>query len=270
VVVSDFDPLGDEERLEEYYKYLKAHTIFTTHFATFNNYKHRKEQVQAIVNMQDSFANYITANKAEAKLLKNTINNYYKILNLIEFVLDLDKKYSDQIFLEFWRKFNYEYNHQNKPKDIIDDVEIYFDNRIGIVAPVDYTNKEKDKKTVKSPTNSNEDNKYKYNILKVIEKRNLEEEAIAELIKEFEAKIEAFFSYIHTDEVGKRLVAKIKDDGTAFSQEEIYQDFAKVYRKYTILNKDLGDFFKREIRDNLNQLYNDFNLTLRKVSKSIS
>lgn len=262
VVVSDFDPLGDEERLDEYFKELKAHTIYTTHFATFSNYKQGKEQVQAIINMENSFADYITNNKAEAKQLKSSIGNYYKILNLIEFVLDLDKKYSDPIFLEFWRKFNYEYNHLNKPTDIIDDVEIYFDNRIGIVAPLDNTDNDKNKKSVKGSSTGSDDNKYKYNILKVIEKRNQEEEAIAELIKEFEAKIEAFFSYIHTDEVGKRLVAKIKDDGTAFSQEDIYQDFAKVYRKYTILNKDLGDFFKRETKDSLNQLCDDFEKTL--------
>lgn len=262
VVVSDFDPLGDEVRLDDHFKELKTHSIYTTHFTTFSNYKQGKEQVQAIINMENSFADFITANKAEAKQLKNSINNYYKILNLIEFVLDLDKKYSDPLFLEFWRKFNYEYNHLNKPSDIIDDVEIYFDNRIGIVAPIDYTEKEKGKKPVKSSTSSGEDNKYKYNILKVIEKRNQEEDAIAELIKEFETRIEAFFSYIHTDDVGKRLVAKIKDDGTTFSQEEIYHDFAKVYRKYTILNKDLGDFFKRETKDSLNQLCDDFEKTL--------
>lgn len=212
--------------------------------------------------MENSFADYITTNKAEAKQLKSSISNYYKILNLIEFVLDLDKKYSDPIFLEFWRKFNYEYNHLNKPTDIIDDVEIYFDNRIGIVAPLDNTDNDRNKKSVKGSSTGSDDHKYKYNILKVIEKRNQEEEAIAELIKEFEAKIEAFFNYIHTDEVGKRLVAKIKDDGTAFSQEEIYQDFAKVYRKYTILNKHLGDFFKRETKDSLNQLCDDFEKTL--------
>lgn len=262
VVVSDFDPLGDEERLDEYFKALRVHPIYTAYFTTFSNYKQGKEQVQAIINMENSFADYITTNKAEAKQLKSSISNYYKILNLIEFVLDLDKKYSDPIFLEFWRKFNYEYNHLNKPTDIIDDVEIYFDNRIGIVAPLDNTDNDKNKKSVKGSSTGSDDNKYKYNILKVIEKRNQEEEAIAELIKEFEAKIEAFFSYIHTEEVGKRLVAKIKDDGTAFSQEEIYQDFAKVYRKYTILNKDLGDFFKRETKDSLNQLCDDFEKTL--------
>ena len=49
--------------------------------------------------------------------------------------------------------------------------------------------------------------------------------------------------------MGKRLIAKIKDDGSAFSQDEIYTDFNKLYRKYTIMNKDLGEFFKRETKD---------------------
>ncbi|MBS1639495.1 MAG: type I restriction endonuclease subunit R [Bacteroidetes bacterium] len=262
VVVSDFDPLGDEERLDDLFKSLKTHSIYTNHFTTFSNYKQGKEQVQAIFNMVNSFADYITANKAVAKQLKNSINSYYKILNLIEFVLDLDKKYSDPIFLEFWRKFNYEYNHLNKPTDIIDDVEIYFDNRIGIVAPKDEVIKKPTPPKNPKPTPPTEGGKYKFNILKVIEKRNQEEEAIAELIKEFEAKIETFFTYIHTDDVGKRLVAKIKDDGTTFSQEEIYRDFSKIYRKYTIINKDLGEFFKRETKDSLTQLCDDFENTL--------
>lgn len=262
VVVSDFDPLGDEERLEDYFKELKLNQIYSNHFTTFTNYKQGKEKVETIISMEHSFADFISTNNIEAKQLKNTISKYFKILNLIEYVLDLDKKYSDPIFLEFWRKFNYEYNHLNKPTEIIDDVEIYFDNRIGIIAPKDY----EESKKVKSPFVSDPDGEYnfkfRYNILKVIEKRNQEEEAIAELIKEFEEKIEAFFSFIHTDDVGKRLVAKIKDEGTAFSQEEIYQDFAKVYRKYTILNKDLGDFFKKETKDNLNQLCDDFENSL--------
>ena len=46
----------------------------------------------------------------------------------------------------------------------------------------------------------------------------------------------------------EELIAKIKDEGSAFSQDEIYTDFNKLYRKYTIMNKDLGEFFKRETR----------------------
>ena len=79
------------------------------------------------------------------------------------------------------------------------------------------------------------------------------------------SKIDAFFEYIPTIDDGKRLIAKIKDDGTAFSQDEIYIDFSKIYRKYIIINKDLGDFFKRETKDSLTQLCDDFERTIIKI-----
>ena len=262
VVVSDFDPLKDEEKLEAFYTELKQHSIYSSNFSIFKSYKEGKTDVTSIIIMEDNFSNYINNNAEDAKRLKKAINNYYKILNLIEFVIILDIKYGDALFVEFWRKFNYEYNSIVKSTEIIDEVEIYFDNRIGIVVPQEYKEKIKEQKEVNSGVSNIDDNKYKYNILKVIEKRNQEEEAIAELIKEFEIKIEAFFEYIKTDDLGKRLIAKIKDDGTTFNQEEIYHDFAKLYRKYTILNRDLSDFFKRETKDSLNQVCDDFERTL--------
>ena len=85
------------------------------------------------------------------------------------------------------------------------------------------------------------------------------------MIKDFEAKIDAFFEYIKSEELGKRLIAKIKDDGNTFSQDEIYHDFSKVYRKYILLNKVLGDFFKQETKDNLTQLCDDFERAIRGI-----
>lgn len=82
------------------------------------------------------------------------------------------------------------------------------------------------------------------------------------MIKDFEAKIDAFFAYIKTDDFGKRLTAKITDNGNAFSQDEIYRDFTKIYRKYIIINKVLGEFFKRETKDSLTQLCDDFEKSL--------
>lgn len=72
------------------------------------------------------------------------------------------------------------------------------------------------------------------------------------------------FDFIKNNDNGQRLIAKIKDEGSAFSQDEIYLDFTKLYRKYTIKNKDLGDFFVRETKDILNQLCDDFERTLDK------
>jgi type I restriction enzyme, R subunit len=264
VVVSDFDPLGDEGKLVIYYKELLEHSLFTANFKQFVAYTQGNKDIHIILEMENNFTDYINKSLVEAKKLKSTLNNYFKILNLIEFVIELEPKYSEPLFLDFWRKFNNEFKHIHKPTEIIDDVEIYFDNKIGIISPQEYGTKENSKpKIAAEPIDVKEGTKFKYNILKVIEKRNQEEEAIAELIADFELKIDSFFKYIIADEFGKRLVAKIKDEGTAFSQDEIYSDFSRVFRKYTLINKDLGEFFKRETKDNLSQLCDDFERSLK-------
>lgn len=264
VVVSDFDPLGDEEKLEIYWKDLKSNDLFIKHFKSFQEYNNAiNPDINIILAIDNDFTRFITSSKKDAKKVKQTVSAYFKILNLIEFVIELDKKYNEELFLQFWRKFNIIYGQINKDNEIIDDVEIYFDNKIGIVVPQDYKVNEKPK-VLGEPNGNGEygENKFKYNILKVIEKRNQEEEAIAELIADFEGKIDAFFDFIKSDDMGKRLIAKIKDDGSAFSQDEIYSDFSKLYRKYTIMNKDLGEFFKRETKDILNQMCDDFERSL--------
>lgn len=261
VVVSDFNPLGDEEKLEIYQKELKENDLFIKHFKAFQEYNTTNDDINIIMSIDNDFTKFITAEKKEAKKLKKIINEYFKILNLIEFVIEIDKKYSEELFLQFWRKFNIIYSQINKGDEIIDDVEIYFDNKIGIIAPQEYKVNEKPK-VLGEPNSEYGDNKFKYNILKVIEKRNQEEEAIAELILDFEGKIDTFFMFIKSDEMGKRIIAKIKDNGSAFSPDEIYTDFNKLYRKYTIMNKELGEFFKRETKDILNQMCDDFERSL--------
>ncbi|PVY40884.1 DEAD/DEAH box helicase family protein [Pontibacter virosus] len=262
VVVSDFDPLGDEEKLRNLYKDLNTHTIFKTHFQRFKEYHTSNPDFSIILALEEAFDDYIRNQKDEAKKLKEKLLGYFKILNLIEFVIDVEPKYSEKVMLDFWRKYNVLYNQLNKQFEIVDDVEIYFDNRIGIVAPVEFKDKLNNPRNSK-PTNPDQPNKYKYSILKVIEKRNQEEEAIAELIADFEIKITALFEFIKQDEAGLRLIAKINDDGSAFSQEEIYSDFTRLYRKFTIRNKNLGDFFIRETKDILTQLCDDFERSIR-------
>ena len=97
----------------------------------------------------------------------------------------------------------------------------------------------------------------------------VEEEEIEALIKDFEEKITQFFDYIKSDADGKRLIAKMTSTSSSFSNEEILIDFSKLYRKFTIKNKELGEFFKRETKDILTQLYDDFERTLKKVYEII-
>jgi type I restriction enzyme R subunit len=55
------------------------------------------------------------------------------------------------------------------------------------------------------------------------------------------------------------LIAKIKDEGSVFYDEEVYNDFAKIYRKYIRRNRKILDqFFIKETSDIVNQLCDDF------------
>ena len=203
VVVSDFDPIGYEEKLDIYYNELQGHELYAKHFSAFVEYKKDKGDIAVILDMVDGFSEYIHHSEKEAKKLKASVNLYFRVLNLIENVIEFDEKLNESNFLEFWRKFNTEYNQITKSDELIDDVEIYFDNKIGIVAPKDYQIRDPKKSVIAEPIGDYESNQFKYSILKVIEKRNQEEDAIAELIQEFEQKIDNFFDYIRNDEAGK-------------------------------------------------------------------
>ncbi len=263
MVVSDFDPIGDETRLEMFYNDLIHNELYTRYFGTFNKYKTISSDISVILEMENGFADFINSRPKDAKDLKSKINGFFRILNLIEYVIELDLKFSQPIFLEFWRRFNNEYNNLNKNADPVDDVEIYFDNKIGIIAPPETDVKGPKKPGGKGDPPGGGGTQYKFDILRLIEKRNKEEEAIEELIKEFEAKIELLFNCVRTDDSGKRLIARIKAGGLAFDSEEIFSDFGKIYRKFIRRNKDLGEFFLKESQEIINQICDDFEKTLK-------
>lgn len=268
VVVSDFDPLGDEKVLKTHFTDLNDHNIFKQHYHKFLAYVTDESEgkgIAIIEEITEGFTKYVSTSVESAKILKKKVNKYFQILNLIEFVIDLEDKYKDENFLDFWRRFNKIYNNIHKPDDIIDDVEAYFDNKIGIVAPQDYKTQEQKAKTANEGEQNGEGGKqYKFHILAVIEKRNQEEEEIELLIEDFEKKIFKLFKFIKVDIKGVRLVAKILDDGSAFSSEEIYSDFKIVLKKFLIRNrKELGAFFPKEAKDNINQLCDDFEKYLK-------
>ncbi|MEA5507831.1 hypothetical protein VB735_33025 [Halotia wernerae UHCC 0503] len=50
-------------------------------------------------------------------------------------------------------------------------------------------------------------------------------------------------------------------------EDEIYNDFAKIYRKYKILHRQkVGDYFFKEMEDLVNKLCDDFEVIVRKCT----
>ena len=260
VVVSDFDPLSELKLFEELYERLSKNEIYKNYFKLYSEKIFgKKANVEDALELEEKFSKNIKGNPKRNKSLKKEINNYFHILNLIQFVIDFDEKYKNTKFLKFWEQYNKVYNALNKNQEIKDEVEIYFDDQIGIVDEPEYEETKSKTWQVKEKDSEYSDKKYKHDILRILEKKNREEEVIGQSIEEFELKIDAFFDYIKELREGKILIAKINSIGTKFTEDEIISDFEKLYNKFIRRHKiELGDFFINQTKDILEYLYADF------------
>lgn len=263
VVISDFDPFSEKNILELLYNYLKEFAVFTSFFPLFE--KQSGSDINEHLDLENKIENYITQNVDLSYDIKAKASQYFTILNKIEYVIQIKSIYSDETFLNFWKFFNKLFNKEFKKTVERDPIEVYFDNKIGIIELITDTKNKKGKKVLKVAEGQPPDGQYLFDVMKIIQEKNEKQAEVEKLIKDFEVKIQNFFQYIGNQEDGKRLIAKIQ---SAVSEEEIYSDFEKVYRKYKILHRStVGDYFFNEMDDLVNKLCDDFeNFELKKYS----
>ncbi len=267
VVVSDFDPFSDKRVLDLLLIELKKSEIYQKFFDPFMAiYKDadRRDDPESYLDIESSIEKFIDANPKRTADTKAKTGQYFTILNRIEYVVDLETKFSDPSFLFFLRKFNTIYNMMHRTDDVKDPIEVYFDNQIGIIEVETKETEEKKKKKLKVATGGEEGEPYQFDILKIIEARNEKEEIVGTLIEDFEGKIQDLFDFVRVQEDGKRLIVKIKSH---VSEDEIFNDFAKLYRRYKALNrKKVGDYFFKETEDLVDKLCADFETTISGTS----
>ena len=259
IVVSDFDPFGDKKVLEVLFSDLKKSDTFNKFFINFMFiYKDtaRRNDPESYLDYESSLEKHIAANPEQTADTKAKAAQYFTILNRLEYVIDLDAKYSEPSFLFFWRKFNTLYNLMHRSTDIKDPIEVYFDNQIGIIEVETEETKDKKKKPTEIAEGKAPYGKQSIDILAIIAARNEYEAEKATRIQEFEAKINEFYDYVRNESDGERLIVKMKSN---ISEEEIHHDFAKIYRRYKALNRQrVGGYFFKEMDDLVEKLCDDF------------
>jgi len=265
VVVSDFDPFGDKKVLDLLLIELKKSDTFLKYYDVFMGiYKDpaKRDEPESYLDFESSLERYISANPKHTADTKAKASQYFTILNRIEYVIELEAKYSEATFLFFWRKFNLLYNIINRSDDVKDPIEVYFDNQIGIIEVQTYETEAKTKKETKVAQAPAPYGETKFDVSKIIAERNKQEAQVGELIKEFEAKVDDLFTFVRESNDGQRLIVKIKSH---VNEDEIYSDFARLYRKYKALNRaTVGDYFFKETEDLVGKLCDDFEATIRK------
>jgi len=263
VVVSDYDPFSDKRVLDILFTELKKSEVYQKFFEPFMQiYKDadRRDDPESYLDIESSIEKFIDANPKRTADTKAKTAQYFTILNRIEYVVDLEQKFSDPSFLFFLRKFNTIYNMMHRTDDVKDPIEVYFDNQIGIIeVETKETEKEKKKQT-KVAEGAETGGTYQFDVMKIIAARNEQEAIVGTLIKDFEGKIQELFDYARKEEDGKRLIIKIKSH---VSEDEIYSDFAKLYRRFKALNrKKIGDYFFKETEDLVDKLCADFEASI--------
>lgn len=264
IVVSDFDPFGDKKVLAILLIELKKSDAYNKFFAVFtaiHNNTTKRNDPESYLDFESSLKKYIDANPQRTADTKAKAAQYFTILNRVEFVIQLDTKYSEPSFLFFWQKFNMLYNMLHRSDDIKDPIEVYFDNKIGIVEVVAEESKNKKKKPTTVAEGIPSGPGGQFDILAIIAARNEQEAKIGTLIKDFETKIIDFFQYVRESSEGKRLIIKMKSH---ISENEIYEDFSKIYRRYRALYRSkVGDYFFKETEDLVDKLCDDFEILLK-------
>jgi type I restriction enzyme R subunit len=267
VVVSDFDPFGDKKVLDVLLSDLKKSDTFDKFFIAFMAiYKDavKRSDPESFLDFESSLKKYIDANPQRTADTKAKVAQYFTILNRIEYVIELDAKYSEPSMLFFWRKFNTLYNMMHRSADVKDPIEVYFDNQIGIIEVETYDPSGKIKKQLKVAEAPPLGYGSQFDILAIIAARNEQEAKTGTLILDFETKILDFFQYVRHDKDGERLIVKIKSH---VSETEIYEDFAKIFRRYKALNRQaVGDYFFKETEDLVDKLCDDFEVTVRSAA----
>lgn len=259
VVVSDFDPFGDKKVLEILLVDLKKSDtfdkFFTMYMAIYGD-KIKRDNPESYLDFESSLKKYIDANPKHTADTKAKAAQYFTILNRIEYVIELEAKYSEPSFLFFWRKFNTLYNMMHRSEDVKDPIEVYFDNQIGIIEVQTEEKEPKKMKPTKVAVGAQTGESHQFDILSIIAARNEQEAATGSLIQDFEAKIKYFFDYVRDANEGKRLIVKINSH---VSETEIYDDFAKIYRRFRALNRQrVGNYFFKEMDDLVDKLCDDF------------
>ena len=266
VVVSDFDPFSDQRVLDILFSELQRTGVYNQFFEAFQKIFRddaKRNDPESYLDLESSIEKHISANPEHTADAKAKAAQYFTILNRIEYVITIDGKYKEPNFLAFLRLFNQLYNQLHRTGDVKDPIEVYFDNQIGIVElEAQETEHKKKQETKVAKGKEPGQTVHQFDILAVIEARNEQEDLKAERIKEFEGKIQDLFKSVRDSDEGNRLIVKINSD---VPEDEIYDDFAKIYRKYKILNrKVVGDYFFKEMEDLVNKLCDDFEQTVRR------
>ncbi len=281
MVITDFDPIREKAVVDEIYRSLIAQPIFGKWFERYSSTKGNKEAIAAlclemdadirawIKNMIDAHGAYIQEVKTRgeeidpamaddaAKALKKVIGRYNSRMVLLQGVVELDPKFSDADFIDFWQRYCYIYNSLFEKDDTLGSIKTSFDGNLGLLVGEEIEVEEPKEPsgdpgepTPPRPSKPGR-NPGLASIFDALARMNANEQEREQEMRFWLAQTDALFTFLKSD--GK-FIAMLRSEN--FTREQIEKEYNKLLRRYLRQTEDAK--MKKLIDENKEMFLEEF------------
>ena len=281
MVVTDFDPMREKAVVKEIFRNLTSHPIFVKWFDRYRASLGNKEENTAlclemdadvrvwIKNMIDAHAAYIEdvtsrgeevdPNMADdsAKALRKAVGRYNSRMVMLQGVVELNPKFSEAAFIDFWTLYTRTYSSMFEKKDPLGSIQTSFDGGIGLLVGEEIEVEEPGEpggdpgkptpprglKPGKKPSLTN--------IFDALAKMNATEQERQAEMDFWHRQTDELFTFLKSD--GK-FMAMLRSD--SFTRDQIDNEYKKLIRRFLRQTDDLK--VKKLMDENKEMFLEDF------------
>lgn len=250
MVLSTFDPKVEAAKVEALYKSLTAEYLYKNWFARF---KSEQGDISFIMQFQDAIRHWVLLQleraksdrallaeqttervvlEDEAKKLRTQVGQYASAIETLRGVIELQPKYTDEIFQAFWAEYCAIYlQMMESEREHGIPVDVEFDS-IGFTGQVIDEGDDGDggKEGPKPPRPGGKSRpKPEHDLFEMLEELNRGEAFKAEEIMMWRKDICDFFENLKQN---AKLLSMLEDDHDNFSREDKQREYGKTVRKY--------------------------------------
>ena len=264
MVVTDFDPIREKAVVEEIYRGLLGQPIYNKWFERYRATKGDKDANSAlclemdadirtwIKNMMEAHAAYIQEVQARgeeidpaladdaAKALRKAVGRYNSRMVLLQGVIELDAKFSDADFINFWQRYCNIYNSMFEKKEALGSISTTFDGNLGLLVGEEIDIEEPGEPGGDGPDGGTPPRPGKpakkpglAGIFDALAKMNADEQEREQEMQFWHTQTDALFTFLKSD--GK-FMAMLRSEN--FTREQIEKEYNKLLRRYLRQTED--------------------------------
>lgn len=284
ISITDFDPIRERAVIDELYRDLIAQPIYVKWFERYRSSVDNQEANAAlcldmdadirawIKNVIDAHTQYSqdlsagnedassSNNGDPAKLLRQSIGRYNSLLVLLQGVIELDEKYTDESFIDFWQRYCNIYRSLFEQQDPIGAIQTTFDGEIGLLVS-DEVEIEEPREPEDAPAKSKKGQTSGgvsgglVSIFEMLARLNATEQEREQEMQFYFAKTNEFYDFLKSE--GK-FMAMLRS--TNFTRDEIEKEYGKLIRRFIRQTEEIK--IKKLIEENKEMFLEDFKIRI--------